>query len=117
MSSHPDYSSQGLLDALQASYPQRIQELFAGCIFTVTSALLCALCSTKMTVLGVGVSIYAAMGEGLKLAPWVGVLVSAAMLSSGLLDLKPQTKKAPATGAATDSPKEAAPAPEQKKDK
>lgn len=112
LAQHPDFRPSALQPRIVATYPDKLKEVFAGCLITSVSALLCLYTANKLALVGVGISVYATMSQGLKLAPWVGIVVSAALFVGGLVDVKPEARAAPA-----DPPADPPAAAEPKKEK
>eukprot|EP00192_Tetraselmis_astigmatica_P019180 CAMPEP_0117675574 /NCGR_PEP_ID=MMETSP0804-20121206/15683_1 /TAXON_ID=1074897 /ORGANISM="Tetraselmis astigmatica, Strain CCMP880" /LENGTH=229 /DNA_ID=CAMNT_0005484597 /DNA_START=24 /DNA_END=713 /DNA_ORIENTATION=- len=110
----PPFSPAEMSPRLMATYPSKSRELFAGSLFSLVAALLCVVGNTKSAIFGTGLALYGCLGEGHKLAPWVGVLVSAAVLVSGMLDIKPAARK---VGGEVTTAQEAEGKAEPKKDK
>jgi len=112
LAQHPDFRPSALQPRIVATYPDKLKEVFAGCLITSVSALLCLYTANKLALVGVGISVHATMSQGLKLAPWVGIVVSAALFVGGLVDVKPEARAAPA-----DPPADPPAAAEPKKEK
>mmetsp|Transcript_27933 Transcript_27933/g.66346 ORF Transcript_27933/g.66346 Transcript_27933/m.66346 type:complete len:220 (-) Transcript_27933:388-1047(-) len=88
LADQPPFAASYLGPRLSATYSENLVQLFAGCFVTIGASVICIYTSTKLSLLGIGVSVHAVLKQSCKLAPWVGIPVSSAVLASELLELR-----------------------------
>eukprot|EP00193_Tetraselmis_chui_P000375 CAMPEP_0177763898 /NCGR_PEP_ID=MMETSP0491_2-20121128/7110_1 /TAXON_ID=63592 /ORGANISM="Tetraselmis chuii, Strain PLY429" /LENGTH=231 /DNA_ID=CAMNT_0019280023 /DNA_START=189 /DNA_END=884 /DNA_ORIENTATION=- len=84
---HPEFRPSSLRPRIIATYPDNVQTLFAGCLLTTVASLLCLYTANKLAVLGVGITMYVVMSQGIKLSPWTGIMLSSALSVAGFFEV------------------------------